>query len=80
MTLSELIRIVNYNSNIIIYQSDKRSFFTDEDLHVLYISNNRDKNIKGFDELEDLQGDYEVRMVNSKDDYLEITIYKDLED
>ena len=80
MTLSELIRLVNYNSNVIILQSDKRTFFTDEDLHVLYISNDRDINIKGFDELDALQGDYEVRMVNSKDDYLEIAIYKDLED
>ena len=79
MTLKELIRIVNYNSNVIVYQSDKYSFFREEDLHVLYISNDRDKNIKGFDDLEELQGDYEVRMVNSKDDYLEITIYKEEE-
>ena len=80
MLFKDLIRLVNYNSRVIIYQSDKRYHFEKKDLHVLYISIDRDKNIKGFDELEDLQGDYEVRMVNSKDDFLEITIYKDTED
>lgn len=75
LLLKDLIRLVNYNSKVIIYQTDKRSFFREEDLHVLYISNDRDKNIKGFDELADLQSDYEVRLVESKDDYLEITIY-----
>lgn len=77
MLLKDLIRLVNYNSKVIIYQSDKHSFFRDKDLHVLYISNNRDKNIKGFNDLEYLQGDYEVRAVSSTDDYLEITIYKE---
>lgn len=80
MLLSELIRLVNYNSRVIIYQSDKYSFFKEEDLHVLYISIDRDKNINGFDKLELLYGDYEVRMVKSKDDFLEITIYKHTEE
>lgn len=80
MLLKELLTLVDYNSRLIIYVQDVKFFPQDNDLHLLYIEEDRDKNIKGIDDMIDLYGSRDVRRVRTKDDYLEIFIYIDKEE